>query len=471
VSITVTDIFCGAGGASTGLVAAGWELKLAANHWATAIATHVANHPLAEHVCADVSNYDMRRLPRTDVLWASPICTEISPAGGRGRSKKIRGDMTHEEWLALPDAAFQRTRATAFDVIRAVQVHKYKAVLIENVVEFATDWILFDWWLDGMRQLGYNHQIVCVSSAHVGGPTNLASPQWRDRLYIVFTQIGMRLPDVAPRPLAYCEQCGQDVLAEQTWRSGHRVTRIGKYHQQYDYTCPNHDTEVRVEPYVRPAADIIDWNNLGTLIGERKKPLAETTMDRINAGLEMFPDDPSVITVNHSGHNGRAFRPDLSPLPSRTIKIGEGLVVPPGGFQYATASADLAAPPFIITLRNHGRASTVDRPLTGINATGNHHGLVIPYRKGTAPAPTGRPLLTLGTRDSAGLLRRSRSGPVAVEDCYFRMLQWREQLSAQRFPGDYIVHGTSNAERTMQAGNAVSCNVAQWLGEAVSAVL
>lgn len=227
---------------------------------------------------------------------------------------------------------------------------------------------------------------------------------------------------------------------------------------------------MRVEPYVRPAADIIDWNNVGTLIGDRKKPLVPTTMDRINAGLAMFPDDPSVITVNHTGHNGRAFRPDLNPLPSRTVKIGEGLVVPPGGFQYATASPDLAAPPFVITLLNHGGAATVDRPLTGINATGNHHGLVIPFRKGTAPAPTGRPLLTLGTKDSAGLLRRPGRA-VAAEDCYFRMLQWREQLSAQRFPGDYIVHGTSNAERTMQAGNAVSCNVAQWLGEAVGAVL
>lgn len=234
MSITFTDIFCGAGGASTGLVAAGWELLLAANHWQVAIATHVANHPYAEHVCADVSNYDMRRLPKTDVLWASPICTEISPAGGRSRSKKLRANMTHEEWLALPDAAFQRTRATAFDVVRAAQVHQYKAIIIENVPEFATDWVLFDWWLDGMRQLGYNHQIVCVSSAHIGGPTNLAAPQWRDRLYVIFTLVGIRLPDVAPRPTAYCDTCEQDVISLQTWREGHKLTRIGKYHRQYD---------------------------------------------------------------------------------------------------------------------------------------------------------------------------------------------------------------------------------------------
>ena len=51
------------------------------------------------------------------------------------------------------------------------------------------------------------------------------------------------------------------------------------------------------------------------------------------------------------------------------------------------------------------------------------------------------------------------------------MLKWREQMNAQRFPPDYIVTGTSDAARTVQAGNAVSCNVAQWLGECVAAVL
>ena len=92
---------------------------------------------------------------------------------------------------------------------------------------------------------------------------------------------------------------------------------------------------------------------------------------------------------------------------------------------------------------------------------------MIPFRKGSVPKRTGEPLHTLSTRDSAGLLRPA----VKIEDCHFRMLQWREQMSAQRFPESYVVKGRSKAERTMQAGNAVSCNVPQWLGHAVSAVL
>lgn len=43
MSITFTDIFCGAGGSSIGLVSAGFELKLAANHWDRAIETHSSN--------------------------------------------------------------------------------------------------------------------------------------------------------------------------------------------------------------------------------------------------------------------------------------------------------------------------------------------------------------------------------------------------------------------------------------------
>jgi DNA (cytosine-5)-methyltransferase 1 len=70
------------------------------------------------------------------------------------------------------------------------------------------------------------------------------------------------------------------------------------------------------------------------------------------------------------------------------------------------------------------------------------------------------------THDSAALLNTAP----AVEDCYFRMLKPREQLDAQRFPHRYIVLGTQ-AEQTMQGGNAVSVNVARHIGERIKAVL
>jgi DNA (cytosine-5)-methyltransferase 1 len=46
-----------------------------------------------------------------------------------------------------------------------------------------------------------------------------------------------------------------------------------------------------------------------------------------------------------------------------------------------------------------------------------------------------------------------------LEDVRYRILGPREHLTAQRFPSDYVVMG-NEGEQTMQAGNAVSSNVA-----------
>lgn len=73
--LTLTDLFAGAGGSSTGALAVpGISIRVASNHWGLAIESHAANHPDAEHIQADLSQIDPRRFPRTDLLWASPSC-------------------------------------------------------------------------------------------------------------------------------------------------------------------------------------------------------------------------------------------------------------------------------------------------------------------------------------------------------------------------------------------------------------
>lgn len=88
MTLTVTDLFCGAGGSSLGAAGAGLTIELAANHWSTAIDVHQAHFPDARHDCADVSQVDPRRYPRTDILLASPECTNHSQARGVSRRRQ-----------------------------------------------------------------------------------------------------------------------------------------------------------------------------------------------------------------------------------------------------------------------------------------------------------------------------------------------------------------------------------------------
>ncbi|MFD0600187.1 DNA cytosine methyltransferase [Catellatospora coxensis] len=272
-----------------------------------------------------------------------------------------------------------------------------------------------------------------------------------------------------------------------------RLRKIGKYGQQYLYICPNVACmNTVVEPYVSPAGSVIDWTDLGQRIGDRdpSDPLAPNTISRIRQGLKQFSGEQSLITVNHGdGGTGRAARAlplHGAPLPTRTVKIGEGVLTPPllvpaGGSWNTTASpttrpfrtrtgseseALLTPEPFVAVLRNHGTAHSIRQPFQTMAAGGGHHALVVPYRRNNRTTSTDEPLHTMATRDSGALVRPA----VAVEDCRFRMLKPREQLRAQTFPDTYRVTGNV-AEQTMQAGNAVTCTVAQWLGNRVMTAL
>ncbi|MGO5193137.1 DNA cytosine methyltransferase [Bifidobacterium boum] len=453
---------CGMGGSSTGLRSAGYDIKVAANHWQRAIETHSANHPDTEHLCADISAIDLRYLPRTDVLWASPICTEVSPAGGH--RKRTRQLDLFEEHGHVPTEAFERTRVTFWEVIRAAELFRYPLVMIENVVE-AAQWELFDTWLAGMTTLGYTAQFVSVSAAHIGSDTNPPAPQWRDRMYIVFNRKGVPAPDVRPRPLAWCEKCGTDVAAMQWWKRPGR--HIGKYDRQYIYVCPEGD-HGRVEPYVRPAASAIDWTDVGTRIGDRTRPLAASTMRRVETGLEMLLrgdfDRDFVMSVNNGGSCGRHFGPASRPLPTQ-LGVVSYLMGGAGDQKGTSVHAPMrtqraSGADFLVTLRRHAKPSSTSDPLATFTGAGFHHGLVIPFRRGSRPYPAvADPLSTMATRDQHGVLTPA----INVEDCYFRMLKPREAANAQAFPRHYIIHG-NQGEQQMQAGNAVAVNVAHWLG-------
>ena len=120
-SLSVTDLFCGAGGSSLGMHHAsdGVEIVLALNHWQLAIESHNANFPDTAHDCVDVSATDPRRYRSTSVLWASPECfpagTLILTARGLTPIEEVeRGDLvlTHENRWRPVTATMERVGDT-----------------------------------------------------------------------------------------------------------------------------------------------------------------------------------------------------------------------------------------------------------------------------------------------------------------------------------------------------------------------
>lgn len=535
-NLKMDDLFAGAGGSSTGAVTVpGVSISTAFNHWQKAVDVHNSNHPNADHVCADVSQYDPRRFRGADLLWASPECTNHSVAKGKRRETgqpDLFGDV-------LPSEAAERSRATMWDVPRFTEVHRYQAVIVENVVD-ARHWPPFRAWLLAMDSYGYDHKVVYLNSMHAqsGG---LPAPQSRDRMYVVFWRKGNKRPDLErmQRPKAYCPGCDEVVDAMQAWKNP--AKQHGRYRQQYVYRCPK--TTCRnsiVEPAWLPAAAAIDWAIIGQRIGDRAKPLAEKTMARIAAGIDRYWREP-FLTVHRYEYRTASLD---HPTPTLTASGNHlGLVVPVEGREGKEArpitdplrtqttrnESGVAFAPFITELRGGGStARPTSHPMSTVTASGNHHGLVVPYYGTSEYAkPDSEALGTLTTRDRYGLVvpaggtwnidarstdevhrtlvtrdsyaivtrHNSSKGdgaemstPVGeplrtlttmghqslttgtvpdLEDCLFRMLEPHEVAAGMAFPADYLWQG-NRRERVRMAGNAVTPPAARDIVTAVA---
>jgi DNA (cytosine-5)-methyltransferase 1 len=388
-ALTITDLFCGAGGSGLGAHAAGYDLKLAANHWAKAIETHAANFPDTEHDCADISQVDPRRYPATDVLWASPECTNHSQAKGRKRAVTGQPDLFGE---TLPDEAAERSRATMWDVPRFAEAmllrgRPYRAVVVENVVE-ASKWIPFRAWLAAMEALGYGHQIVSLNSMHAQAINAPRAPQSRDRMYVVFHRAGQRRPDVAPRPAAWCERCAGPVAAVQAWKNGRTV---GRYRAQYLYVCPAGHA---VAPAALPAAAAIDWTMPGQRIGDRDKPLSAKTMARIEAGLRKYSG--RALTFEARGNTFVRVDEHGRPVYARAWPVDQ-----PTATFTTTETRALVVP---VEGRDGKQAASVMDPMR-TQSTRAETALVVPYYgNSTSAASTGEPIGALTTRDRYALV-------------------------------------------------------------------
>lgn len=442
--ITITDQFCGAGGSSAGARGVdGVEIKLALNHWRLAVETHNTNFPNTLHDCTDISAADPRRYPSTDILITSPECTNHSLAKGKKRKNQAQMHLWEQGKL---DPAEERSRATMWDVPRFAEYHKYKAIIVENVVD-ARHWIMWDAWLHAMQSLGYDWEIVYHNSMFAW-PT----PQSRDRMYVVFWLKGNKRPNLRITPLAWCQQCGQDVDAVQVWK--HPDKKWGRYGKngQYIYACPK--CAKPVEPYYYCAANAIDWSLPGERIGDRKKPLKARTMERIEYGLKKFAKpfvqrydgthqrgadeafytqttrDANTVVMPflvetafaHAGER-RSYGVDGA-MPTQSTRQTMAFVIAPNDRTLRARDisdvlptqlpnrpgAIVGVPPYVVEFWNTSNVRGIDKALSTVEAGANHHGIVVPpfmvpmATWSDAPIDLSDPMPTQTTRSQPGLV-------------------------------------------------------------------
>jgi len=142
---------------------AGVEMVAALDLWDLAEATYTDNFPNARFYRARCEALSLstvkRQIGSIDILLASPECTSHTCAKGSSpRSEK--------------------SRSTAFDVIRYAEAFKPRWLIVENVVHMRS-WKRFENWLNALRQLGYHTRLQVLNAADFG------VPQTRRRLFVM----------------------------------------------------------------------------------------------------------------------------------------------------------------------------------------------------------------------------------------------------------------------------------------------
>ena len=261
IKLLYIDLFCGAGGTSTGVEHAKLFNKKCAkvvacvNHDANAIASHQANHPDTLHFTEDIRTLELsplvahlkkvqKKYPDAYVvLWASLECTNFSKAkGGQPRDADSR---------TLAEHLFRYIEALQVDYIQ-----------IENVEEFMS-WGDMDEhghpiskdkgrcylkWIKTVQQYGYDYDYRILNAADFGAYTS------RKRFFGQFAKCG--LPIVFPVQ-SYAKNGDEG----------------GMFHQYKKW---------------KPVREVLDLQDEGSSIFMKKKPLCEKTLERIFAGLVKF---------------------------------------------------------------------------------------------------------------------------------------------------------------------------------------
>ena len=281
---------------------------------------------------------------RVDFLWASPSCTHHSRAkGGKPRSNQLRAQP--ELILTWLDQLFVRR------------------LCVENVPEFV-EWgpltadgrpiqskkgDCFRAWIAAIEARNYIVDWRVLNCADYGDATT------RKRFFLQAVRRG----------------CGRIVWPEPTHAENPEPSLFGPPLKKW-----------------RGIRECLDLSDTGTSIFNRRTPLAKNTLRRVFVGLRKFC--------------GLDFQMDFlgadGPDEPRLRSVDEPVATQPaGGNRTALVRS------FLVELRNHKTAASVDTPISAIATSGAHHGLcsalVLDHFKNGEAKPAGEPLGAQTTHD------------------------------------------------------------------------
>lgn len=299
ISMLYIDLFCGAGGTSTGVENARVEGKQCAkviacvNHDANAIASHAANHPDALHFTEDIRTLELSPLIEhlskcktkypgaAVVLWASLECTNFSKAkGGQPRDADSR---------TLAEHLFRYIEAICPDYIQIENVEEFMSWgdMDENGKPISMDkGRLYQKWVRNVKKYGFDFDHRILNAADFGAYTT------RKRFFGIFARKG--LPIVFPQA-THCKGGRKDMFSKlEKWK---------------------------------PVKEVLDFSDEGTSIF-REKSLAEKTLERIHSGLIKFVaggKDAFMVKWNSMSRNGKYQAPGIDepcPVVSTQNRLG-----------------------------------------------------------------------------------------------------------------------------------------------------
>lgn len=501
----IIDLFAGGGGASTGLeIGLGRKVAVAINHNPKAISMHTVNHPHARHHQTDVWGVcplvaAMGRV--VGWLHASPDCRHFSQAlGGQARKEEIRdlswvvikfaGKLRKskqgpwvislenvkqiQEWgpmIAKRDPTTGRVLKLDGSVATAGErVPRQEQFLVPDPKRKGRTWRHF---LGELKRLKYNVQYWVERNCDYGDPTT------RERLYLVATADEMQ-PTAPVKTHAANPAKGQ-------------------------------------KPY-RTAAECLDFSDLGKSIFNRKRPLAEKTMQRVAKGVVrevikkaqpfMVPathvDDPMApgvsnplpiitaaqraelilsspvlapfLTEHANGSRQRVMAADAAlPTICAGVKGGHFSMIAPvliqcnGGFNRTPAHNVMKSMSTITTSgsqQQYAAAHLANEPLSEEHLEGALRVsafLMRYHHTGGQWASLNSPMTTVTTKDRLALVTVFIAGEAwVIVDIRMRMLRPRELYLAQGFPPSYAIsHGHDGKPFTItqqihMCGNSVS---------------